>query len=257
MSFPNVIFGDYGDEKGAQSTKIGSLPLGQLMILPDGRKFRHCKAGPVALAAGALIATSAGVVGHGSVATSGLLASATTTYNQIGDTTVRLLAKSTVVTTDQYADGLLNVIGPAASTYIGYLYKIKSNASCASASELVITLEASDPLKVAFAAGSTTCGLRTSLFNKAIIAASGLALIGTVPTAVSASFYFWAQRSGPASVLTGTTACVVGQAIAAASAEAGSVSLGVAASIASIPIIGQAIDAAAASEGCLVNLILE
>ena len=44
MSFPNVIYGDYGDEKVAQSTKIGSLPLGQLMILPDGRAFRHTRA---------------------------------------------------------------------------------------------------------------------------------------------------------------------------------------------------------------------
>ena len=54
MSYPNVIYGDYGDEKVAQSTKIGNLPLGQLMVLPDGRKFRHAQASATALVAGDL-----------------------------------------------------------------------------------------------------------------------------------------------------------------------------------------------------------
>lgn len=256
MSYPNIIYGDFGDEKNTYAAKPNNNHLGQLMILPDGRKFRLAQAG-AALGAGVLTAASASQVGHGGIATSGLLASATVTYNQVGDTDIRLLAKSTVVTTDQYADGYLNVIGPAGSTYIGHLYKIKSNKSCASATELRVDLEDSDGLKVAFAAGSTTCGLRKSQYKEAIIAASGLALIGIVPVAVSASHYFWAQRSGPASCENGATACVVGQAVAAASAEAGSVSLGVAVSIASIPMIGHAMDAAGAAEASLVNLTLE
>ncbi|KKL16382.1 hypothetical protein LCGC14_2496170, partial [marine sediment metagenome] len=55
MAFPNVIYGRYGDEKVAQSTKIGGLPLGQEMVLPDGREFRHsCAQTAAALVAGKL-----------------------------------------------------------------------------------------------------------------------------------------------------------------------------------------------------------
>lgn len=258
MGYPNVIYGDYGDEKVTSSAKIGTLPMGQLMVLPDGRKFRHSQAGSGAdLGAGVLVASSASVAGHGGISGSGLLASTATAYNAVSATTIHLLAKSAAVTEDQYADGLLNVIGPAASTYIGRVYKIKSNKSAASASDLEIELESGDGLEVAFAAGSTTCGLRRSQYKNGIIAAPGLALTGTTPTAVTKSYYYWAQRSGPASLENGATACVVGEAVAAASAEAGSVSLGVAVSIAEAPMIGMAMDAGAASEATLVNLTLE
>ena len=131
MEYPNVIYGDYGDEKVAQSTKIGDLPLGQLMVLPDGRKFRHAKAGGTALSAGIIVGASAGSAGHGNLAGTFLKASATTTRNLKGDRVVYLATSRAAFTKDQFADGYLNVQGPAASSYIGHVYKIEANDSAA------------------------------------------------------------------------------------------------------------------------------
>lgn len=44
MSFPNVIWGSPGDQF-TQTTAQKGHQLGTLMIFPDGRKFRYCKAG--------------------------------------------------------------------------------------------------------------------------------------------------------------------------------------------------------------------
>lgn len=259
MAYPNVIYGDYGDEKVAQSTKIGSLPLGQLMILPDGRKFRHSRAGAASLEAGVVVSTTAGVTGHGAnVAGSGLKASSATTDNLAGATAVVLLAKTVAFTKNQYEDGFLSIDSPAASTMIGHIYKIKSNKSCAAAATLNITLYQTDPLKVSLAPVTTLCALRKSTYDDAIVAATAPVgpLIGTTPVAVSTTHYFWAQRSGPASLQEAVTVCVAGSAVMVG-LEAGSVTLGIAASIIAGQFIGQAMGTAAAASCVIVNLTLE
>ena len=259
MAYPNVIYGDYGDEKVAQSAKIGGLPLGQLMVLPDGRKFRHSQCGgTTALGAGVITCASAEVAGHGGISGSGLLASTTVTDNLAGATAVVLLAKTAAVTTDQFADGVLVPVGPAASAQLGYSYRIESNKSCANAATLNITLYKGDGLKVAASAGATLHALRKSPYAQAIVAAAAPIgnIIGVTPTAVSASFYFWAQRGGHAAIEQGATACVAGSG-ASWGGQAGSVTLAVAASILGANIIGKAIHQAAASEAVLIDLGLE
>jgi len=261
MSYPNVIYGGYGDEKVTAASAIGSLPLGQLMILPDGRKFRHARAGSVtALEAGAIVSTTAEVAGHGEgVGGSGLLASATSTYNQVGDTAVVLLSKSAAVTKDQYAGGYLDVKAPAASTYIGHVYKIKSNKSCAVSSKLEIELEPGDGLRVAFKAATTLCGLRKSGYDDAIVAATSVAVppvMGTTPVAVTKSYYFWAQRTGPASLQLGATVTTVGSAVMV-STTAGSATVAIAASVVQGGYIGRAMGTDGAASCALVDLDLE
>ncbi len=256
MAFPNVIYGRYGDEKTAQSTKINGLPLGQEMILPDGRSYRHSQAGgTTALDAGVLVGASAEVAGHGGIAGSGLLAATTVTDNLAGATAVVLLAKTAAVTLDQFADGVLVVTGPAASSYLGHSYRIKSNLSCANATTLLITLEQGDGLAIAAKAGVTTHTLRKSPYAQAIVltAAAVGNEIGATNVAVSASFYFWAQRRGHCAVEQGATACVAGSGVAVGG-QAGSVTLAVAASSVVSPVLGKAVHAAAASEAVLIDL---
>ncbi|GAF90558.1 unnamed protein product, partial [marine sediment metagenome] len=209
MSFPNVIYKGFGAEKETGSAKIGSLPLGQIMKLPGGNEYRHTKASSAAsLGAGVIVSSPLAVSGHGTVSGSGLLASATTTYNPVGATTVRLLAKSAAFTTDQYADGTLNVQGPALSGYIGHTYRIKSNKSAASVSELELELEKNDGLQVAFSAGATFCSLLKNQYQDTVVCATALYPVGITPVAVSAGHYFWAQTDGIASVVQGATVCV-------------------------------------------------
>jgi len=261
MSHPNIIYGDYGDEKVTSSAKINNNPLGQLMILPDGRKFRHAQAGGTSLEAGAVVSASAGSAGHGNVAGSGLIASATTTYNLAGHTDVYVATSLAAFTADQFADGYLNVQSPAASTYIGSVYRVKGNdaaASVGAGGDLHIELYETDPLQISWKAGTTTCSLRKNPYDDQIVCASAAGpCTGVTPVAVSSSYYFWVQKSGPASIQTGATTVTDGQIVAVDKSAAGSCTLGVAVSLATQPRLGDALETVTATEAVLVNLDLE
>ena len=264
MSFPNVIYLNYGDEKVAQSTKIGGNPIGQLMILPDGRKFRLSQAdSSAALIAGVVVGGGAETAGHGNVSGSGLLASATTTENKSGDTAVYIISQSAAILKDHFAEGELNVLGPAGSSaYAGRLYKVKANESAAVSSRFKVTLEPYDSLKADAKAGTTLHSLRVNPYARQVIYASGTgAPMGVVPTAVSASFYFWVQRSGDASCWQSATVVTDGAPVQADTATAGSVTAFGAASASTnawdrIPL-GIARGAGAASQAVIVDLRLE
>lgn len=266
MSYPNIIYGDFGEEKRAQSTRIGDLPLGQLMILPDGRKFRHAQAGSATdLATGAVVGTTAEVAGHGNISGSGLQASsvahngvAVSAQNLSGQNKVVLRTQTAAVTKDQYAGGYLQILGPAGSAYIGQVYRIKENESAAVSAQCQFTLEPSDPLKTTLASVSTLCSLRKSTYADAIVAACAQVgpIIGVTPVAVTKSFYFWAQRSGIASIKQGATVVVAGSAVMVG-VPAGSIELAVAASNIQGGFLGRALGAAAASQAVLVDLDIE
>ena len=252
MSFPNIIFKDYGAEKETGSAKLGNLPLGCKMILPDGREYHHAQAGGTGLGAGVVTGVSALYAGHGGVSGSGLLASATTTYNQIGDTDVYLLSKSGAFTENQYADGYMCIDGPAASSYLGHVYKIKANDSCAVSSELHVVLEDGDGLQVALKAGTTLCSFRHNEFDNQIVAVQPVS--GVTPVAVSANYYYWSQTKGVAAVETSATVAVNGSCVQCDTATAGSVTVASTADYDAVLPIGSALGAAAASQAILVKL---
>ncbi len=264
MSYPNVIYGDYGDEKAVAASAIGGLPLGQLMILPDGRKFRHAQCGSAAsISAGILLSTSAGVVNHGALGSSAMLASATTTYNQVGDTDVYVASNTvTAMTLNQYADGHLNVQSGSGA---GRNYKVKANASAPTGTSLSlkIALYPEDPLKVAFAAGTTAVSLRKSPYKDAIIMSSSAVIappMGVSCAAAAVSYYFWVQRTGPASVQTSATTVTDGTPVMCSTVTSGSITVIAAASAgASVDRrpIGVAMEAPAAAAWGLVDLMLE
>jgi len=263
MGFPNVIYGDYGDEKVAQSTRIGNLPLGTQMILPDGRSFRHAKAGGTALSAGAICCASAGSPGHGNLAGSGLKVSATTTRNLSTHTDVYLATSLATFTTDQFADGFMNVAGPAASSYIGHIYKVESNLSAASVQaggDLHLKLYKTDPLKVTLAPTSCTVSLKANPYSQVIVnpgASPVCAPIGATVVAVSANFYHWIQRHGEASIHQAATVCVVGQGVIPSMTEAGSITVAFSAATGTPGKIGWALEGVTASESVLVMLDME
>lgn len=263
-SFPNVIYGAYGDEKKSYSAAPGGMPLGQKMVLPDGRTFRLARCSTAtALTAGVVVSSSAGVVGHGAIAGSGLLASATTTHNVVGAVDVRITSKSVAFTKDEYAGGYMNVQLSAGNAH---LYKIKGNDSAAVSSLCKFELERTDPLKVAFAAGSTAISLRKPPYNDCIaFSRSALvagAPVGVTPVAVSTSYFFWAQRSGYASIRTSGSVCVVGQIVECDTVTSGSVTVALSTNNSTRvdqagAVLGFALEAPSAAEATLVDLILE
>jgi hypothetical protein len=215
MSYPNIQFGKYGDEKRAQSTTFGPA-LGQIMVLPDGRQFVHTRANTAAV-----LAIGTPVVQKAVAGTSVNIAVATDAA--IGATTVVLTMPATTLCTivDQYAGGYLSVND---ATGEGYTYKIKNSSTAAAASTATFTLEPTDGIKVALANGTSEVTIRENTFNYVLGRAAGTASVGApagVPVvAVSAGFYCWLQRKGEATLLAGGTLMVAGKPFACCTVEA-------------------------------------
>ena len=222
MSFPNIIYGRYGDEKVAQSTKIGNLPLGKPMVLPDGREYVHAKASTAAALSAGYLACGSVITVAGTSTEFGLVAASAV----VGATTVVVtLAAGTAMIADQWAEGYL-VTASSTGTGIGRLYKVKTSNSAAAASTCTITLEPADPLESAIAGGTTRVGLRENLLNNVTVTPAATSLPGElvgVPTvAMSAGFYGWFQRKGYSSAYAVTgTALVTGDQVVAATGYAG------------------------------------
>lgn len=263
MSFPNYIYRKYGDEKVAQSAKIGSLPLGARMILPTGEVFAHAQMSATAAVAGNLyqlnsLAVVAGTADADMINNMGMAASAA-----IGATTLSVtLAGTAAASKDLFEDGILFVADSAGQ---GLSYRIKSNGSAAAGSACSFTLYPGDGLKVAVVASSTKVGIRQSAFKNITITTADTATVGPVagvmPVAASASFYCWVQRSGLVAGLNDNTTLIVGEPVGVSAQLAGAFGVlvpGATASVKRSTQIGWCANVAAASAKYgLVHLNLE
>jgi hypothetical protein len=259
--FPNIIYGDYGDEKVTSSAKIGNLPLGIKMVLPDGREFRHAHASAAGCVAGDLyqqnsMAAVAGTSDANLYAGLAVAASAA-----IGATSLTVtMAGTAAVSKDLLADCYLLV---ATSSGQGLSYKIKGNTAAGSTVATTISLDEKDPLKVALAASSTKVGFRQNSYDNILLTTADTVATGVpagiVPVAVAASYYCWVQRRGPAPALTDAT-LVIGQPVVASSAVAGAVAPFISSTTAVIKnqaALGWAISVAASASYSLVYLTLD
>jgi len=261
-SFPNIIYGDYGDEKTAQSTKIGGLPLETLMILPDGSKWRHTRApSGTATVAGSLYQIAAR--DSDTMLYKSLIPAAT---YAVGATSVAFTTGgTTAITTDQYADGWLIIAGSAGSgSPKGEKYRIKSNNSAASGSTTcTLSLYPEDALKTAIPAGTIRIGVVANDYNAPVVTPTGTVLdkiVGVAPIAASAGFYYWTQRGGDALLAVGGTVLVEGEAVLVGTAEAGIGKTSAASGTASFKAlysIGTCVTVSLTNGFSLVNLELE
>ena len=222
MSFPNVIYGKYGDEKAAQSTKIGGLPFGVRMVLPDGREYIHGKASTAAALSSGYLCAGSVITAAGTSVEFGLVAATAA----VGATTIVVtLAAGTAAIADEWAEGWL-VTASSSGTGIGRMYKVLTNNSAAAGATCTVTLERTDGLEAAIAGGTTRVGLRENLLNNVVVCPTGTSLpgvlVGVPQLAVSAGFYTWFQKKGysPAYVATGST-MVTGDPCVASSGYAG------------------------------------
>ncbi len=223
MSYPNIIYGDYGDEKVTSSVKA-RLDLGTIMILPDGRTFARAKQGGTTGVAGKVYIQEAVVADHGNVAGSALAVGANAA---IGATTVVVtMGGTTAITVDQYEDGYMTIC--AGTVGMGHIYKIKSNNSAAVGATTTIKLETSDPIKVALVASSTLVNLRTNAYAGLVLKAAGSTFVGNIagvlPVAAGSLQYCWVQRTGVAAVFQAATATSQGNYVCCSSTDAGAVS---------------------------------
>ena len=207
-----------------------------------------------------VVGGQAETAGHGNVSGSGLLTSATTTENLSGATDVYLISQSAAVLKDHYADGILQVLGPAGSSaYAGRTYSIKSNESAAVSSRFKIVLKAGESLNVDLKPGTTLCSLRRNKYASGVVWAATQPILGVTTAAVSSGFYFWAAKKGDHSCWQSATVATVGLPVMASTADAGSVTVASSAAAsteiwATQAVIGVARGAAAASQAIIVDL---
>ena len=220
-SLPNKLFGDYGDEKVAQSTKIGSLPLGIRMVLPDGREYVHAKAGASALVAGCLYEGAAGEAN-----TTFIKSLAVSAASAAATSVVVTKAAGTTLVADVYADGYIFFSAGSSS---GSVYKVKSHTGVAStaAGTVTVSFTENDKLAEGLAAGTTTAGMRKNLYDSVVITTNDTvsvnALAGVPPRDVTEAYYCWLQKKGYAACLTDNTTLIVGVPVTASSTVAGAI----------------------------------
>lgn len=198
MSFPNLIYGDYGDEKVQSSTKLGTLCLGTRMMLPDGRIFAYAKAGGTTLAGGKLTMSEDTIDDDDD---SLEIPSAVA----VGATTFAVTMGSTAITKDKYEDGYVTV---NADTAGGEMYKVRSNNSAAANTAATVSLYPGDGLITAWGSATTEIGFRTNEFTGLLLfkARTTVGIATGIPTRdITADYYFWVQRRGVVGTYVGGT----------------------------------------------------
>jgi hypothetical protein len=221
MAFPSTVYLSYGMEKAETSAQ--KHRLGTRAETPDGRVFYYSKNSSSAITPGGKICDGiAAVAAHD-------MDLATTAAHSVGDTTISIEVPTTDLTLNQYKDGyLICNDGPGQ----GELYRIKSHpAHDASADNtVIITIDESDGIRTALTTASLW-GLSYNPYTDVkIVDGDGTMTTGPLgvnPMPVTASYYFWLQTAGIASVLSGAVVAIVGDAIGVsqASGESGAFDL--------------------------------
>ncbi len=171
-------------------------PLGSELALNDGRKFRYCYNGGVALAAGKVVSSPAWVSTE----------TALDVNTAAKGDTVLLITTGSTVAVNAYQDGFVFVED---DTGEGQMLKIKSHAAADSAEG---RFDLWDPVRVAFGA-DTTVGLVHNRFKGTLVCpdTSGTEAetpVGVPLIPVSVNYYYWAQYTGLCNVLNDGTMAI-------------------------------------------------
>ena len=221
MAFPTTVYLSYGMEKVETSEQ--KQKLGTKAVLPDGRTFYYAKNSSAAITtAGQIVDGIAAVAAHD-------MDVAATEAHSVGDTTISLEVPTTDLTKNQYADGYLLINdGPGQ----GEVYRIKSHPKHDASEDntVIFTIDEPDGIRTALTT-SSLFGISYNPYKDVkIIDGDGTMTTGPLgvnPIPVTASYYFWLQTAGIASVLSGAAVAVVGDAIGVsqASGESGAFDL--------------------------------
>jgi hypothetical protein len=195
----------------SDASAIQEAPLGARAVTGDGREFRYCKAGAVALVPGKLQQAGPEDTAHQNLAPTANVAAGATSF------TVTLGASA--VTANEYAGGWAVI---ADATGEGYMYQISSHPAADASGTLALNL--ADPIIGNLTTASTKVDLVLNPYSAVIVnpAAASSAPIGVAVYAIPAGEYGWIQTKGTTTLLA-DGAVVVGTAVAASNATAGAV----------------------------------
>ena len=162
--------------------------IGEVVHSNDGRRFRYCKVGGTALAAGKLYQSRA----EDTTNFQNLVAA----VNSVGDLSVTTTSTVTL-TANQLAGGFLVI--ESATTGAGFTYKIKSHAAATAA---VVTFNLVDPIVVA-TTGTVNIDVHPNPYDAVIVAPTTAtsAAVGFAVYNVTAAYYGWLCTYGPTAAL--------------------------------------------------------
>jgi hypothetical protein len=229
------------------------FPLGAIAESRDGRKWRYCRAGSSAALTKATMnqaeAVTANWVDEPQTVASGAVVAA------VGDTSITLLVQ-TAPTADVWVDGYMLVNN---GTGEGEMYIIKEH-----------TLTTNPVVQIADVGGfrtatvdATDITILKNICNGVIVVPAGAGThtpVGVALTAVTASYYFWAQFWGPCPMLVDTNgggaAMVAGNMCGEPAAAQDDGTVGVVEADGTLVIYGTVLWVAEDLEYGLVNLML-
>lgn len=190
--------------------------LGAIGQTEDGRIFRYAQAGASNLAAGTLA-----VAGAVTANSTNLAIPAQAATNLVaGSQTLIVTNGATAVTSDQFAEGFVEILGAGG----GYSVRIRGNTAAAAAG--AITLLLGEPLTGAVVAGTNTVNISSSEYVGVVASTTASLPVGVVRTALPASNFGWLQTYGRC-LIAATGAIVKGAGIVQdAATTAGNVSTG-------------------------------
>lgn len=191
MSFPTVIYGTEGEQFNSYTTQ--RWPLGKLMILDDGRRYRFARNGTGAATAGLLFQSE---VPDGSFDT---LAVPSSTVNAAGNRTVRVTLPASAIVVNLWAEGYA-VTEANAGAGEGYAYKIKSHPLSAGSED--VTFELYTGLKHTLNTSDKVTFMKHPAGDVIVHPAPPTAAVfGVAAGAIAAASYGWFAVGGPQPVL--------------------------------------------------------
>jgi plastocyanin len=206
MAFPNILFGNEGEQFNSYTTQ--RWPLGTQMVLQDGRRYRFGRNGAGAATAGLLFQSE---VPDGNFDTLSVPAAAAT-YNTAGTRALRVTLPASAITKDLWAEGYA-VTEAAAGAGEGYAYKVKTHPLSAGSEDVTFTLETE--LKHTLNTSDKVTFVKNAGADVIIHPAPRTAnLFGVAAGAIAAASFGWFAVGGPSPVLVVGTHVIGGGLIA-------------------------------------------
>lgn len=195
MASYGLIFDNYGAEKVTSTSLIGGNPIGTVLVLPDGRKFRHAHANGAISAGNLCMEDDISNASHDT--------DLAVTATAIGSRTVNITNAGVGMTKDQFSGGFLYVNDEGADAAgQGMIYKVEGHPAATTTEAIDVRLE--EPWAEEALTTNSQVGLRKSTWEdvEAWDASDidGIPL-GVAPVNVADNEYFWLQVHGEACVL--------------------------------------------------------
>jgi hypothetical protein len=196
----------YADRDIFQATATKYFPLGAKAVARDGREWRYCENGAVALTLALLNQSSVGVAGWQNEAQTN-----SPSLPTAGDKIVTVTL-TTTATAGDFIDGYLTIRD---GTGESNMYLIKDNktgvANATSGFDVEIEIADQGGIRTAWVAGSEITVTKNVYKDTVVVPTDATAsVIGANHIAVPANQFYWAQVKGPCPIIQDADTIVVG-----------------------------------------------